>query len=110
MRHLVVTGLTLRSPLHGPLFAYHAMRSFSQARADPACLHAEARTFGAVAHTITLWRDAAAARTYGTSGAHRQASAVFPKIAFGKVWSGPADTAPSWSEARRLWTDSGTIV
>ncbi len=110
MRHLVVTGLTLRSPLHGPLFAYHAMRSFAQAQADPACLHAEARTIEGVAHTVTLWRDAAAARAYGTSAAHRQAAAAFPKIATGKVWAGPAEAAPDWPEARRLWTDHETIV
>jgi hypothetical protein len=86
------------------------MRSFQQAKADPACLHAEARTVAGVAHTVTLWRDAAAARAYGTTGAHRQAAAVFPKIATGKVWSGPADAAPDWPEARRLWAEHGTPV
>lgn len=108
--HVVVTGLSLRSPIHAPLFAFHAMRSLAQAEADPDCLHAEARTIEGVAHTVTAWRDAAAARAYGTTGAHRRAAAVFPRIATGKVWSGPADAPPPWDEARRLWRDHGTPV
>lgn len=107
---IVVTGLRLRSPLHAPLFAFHAMRAFAQAQRDPACSFAEARQIDDVHHTVTVWTDAGAAGAYGRSGAHARATAVFAKIATGKVWSGIASEPPGWLEARRLWDEEGRDV
>ena len=108
--HLVVTGLTLRSPLYQPLFLFHAIRSHSQASAHPGIRHLDQRTVDGVHHTVTLWEDAVAARDYGTSGAHRRAAAIYAKIATGKVYAGPADAAPDWPTARRLWEEQGRAV
>ena len=108
--HLVVTGLTLRAPLYKPLFLFHAIRSHAQAAAHPGIRHLDQRSIGGVHHTLTLWEDAAAARDYGTCGAHHRAAAVYAKIATGKIYAGRADTAPDWPTARRLWDEQGRVV
>ncbi len=108
--HLVITGQRLKSPLAYPLLLFHATRSFAQAQRDPACRHVEAWTAEGIRHTATLWDSPRAAADYGRSGAHRSAAAIFPRIAEGKVWAGPAQGVPSRREAERLWLEQGRVV
>ncbi|MEM8849307.1 MAG: hypothetical protein AAGE03_04650 [Pseudomonadota bacterium] len=101
--HLVITGITLRSPFYKPLFLFHAIRSLQQAAAHPGNRHADQRVIDGIHHTATLWTDVAASRDYGTTGPHRQAVSVFAKIGTGKVYHGTADQVPDWPEMRRLY-------
>ena len=108
--HVVVTGLRLKAALYAPLFGYHAVRSMAQARREPSCRFAEARTVDGFHHTLTVWDSAAAAAAYGQSGAHRAAAAVFSKIATGAVYHGDARQRPEWTEALSLWRSRGVAV
>ncbi len=108
--YLVVTGLTLRSPLYQPLFLYHAIRSYEQARCHPGNIHHDQRVIGDVHHTLTLWESVETSRAYAQSGHHRRAVAAFAKIATGKVYSGKAAEPPDWGHARTLWDEFGIAV
>lgn len=103
--YLVVTGLTLRSPLYQPLFLYHAVRSYGQAQSHPGNIHHDQRMIGDVHHTLTLWDNAEASRAYGQSGHHRRAVAAFAKLATGKVYGGEVVERPDWPCAQTSLLD-----
>ncbi len=52
--YVSITGLELKSPLQGPLFSWHAMRSFSQASSAPGNLSTDARKVDGIHHTLTV--------------------------------------------------------
>jgi quinol monooxygenase YgiN len=103
MPHVSITGLTVRRRWHRPRFWWHAVRSLSQARAAPGCLMAEARTVGGVHHTLSIWQDRAALRSFMTTGAHLAAMRDFRRIGTGRTFGYDADSAPAWPEALDLW-------
>jgi hypothetical protein len=110
MVYVSITGLTLRNPWHLPRFWWHAIRSMAQARAASGCLMAEARTVGAVHHTLSVWQDRVALRSFMTSGAHLAAMRDFRRIATGRTFGYDADRAPDWPEALDLWRCHGRAV
>lgn len=107
---VVVSGLRLKSRLHWPRFAWHAVRSMRQAQAAEGCLSAEARSISGVQHTLTLWKDGASMKRYARSGAHARAVAIFGRIATGEVAIFEAEAAPDWTAARTRWEREGRPV
>ena len=100
---IVVTGLTLKSPWHWPRFAWHAFRSFGQARKSNGCLSTATRKVDDVYHTITAWRDGPAMKGFAKSGAHLEAEKIFTQIATGRVAIYQAEAVPDWEEALEIW-------
>jgi hypothetical protein len=107
-----VTRLRVRSLRFLPLFVVSAYRSIAQARRTEGCLAADMRTAGGrVFWTRSLWRDAAAMRTFMRSGGvHGYAMSKLPH------WCGEAsladweqDSLPEWSEAEDRLRRSGRL-
>jgi quinol monooxygenase YgiN len=108
--YVSITGLELRGLWHYPTFMFHAVRSMAQARSAPGNLSADARTIEGIHHTLSVWRDRQAMRTYLGGGAHLEAMKAFRKIATGKTLGYLTDTPPGWDEARALWREKGKLV
>ena len=68
---------------------------------------ADARIIGGVHHTLTVWDDEQAMRTYLRSGAHLGAMRAFRAIATGKTVGFVANSAPPWSDVHDIWTTRG---
>lgn len=105
-----VTGLQLKAIWHRPRFAYHAMRSFAQARKSDGNLLTDARIVDGHHHTMTAWRDRKAMVTYVRSGAHKQAMRIFHRIATGSVVNFEAYTIPDWTDALAHWRAEARAV
>ena len=108
--YVSITGLRLNGPWHMPTFWWHAMRAMTQARQADGNLYADARTIDGVHHTLSVWRDRAAMQAYLTSGPHRRAMRIYPRIASGKVVGYTAERAPDWSEVHAIWQTRGRAV
>lgn len=103
MVYVSVTGLTLRRWWHAPRFWWHAVPSFRQAQRAPGNLKAETRAVDGVKHTLTVWSDRDAMRTYLVTGPHLKAMRSFRSIAVGKTLGYWAEAMPSWDEALARW-------
>lgn len=108
--YISITGLRLKSALHGPRFWYHAVRSLRQAQMAPGNILAEARTIDGVHHTRSVWDTRTSMITYLRSGAHLRAMAVFPQIATGKVTGLALPYIPDWAEVRAIWERDGRLI
>jgi len=80
-----------------------------QARHAEGCLRAEAKTIAGVQHTLSVWTDKNAMRSFMMSGPHREAMRDFRKIAEGSTYGFESEEEPDWREAHRLWTIYGKI-
>lgn len=109
MPYVSITGLKVKSFWHWPRFAWHAVRSMTQARKAEGCLRAEARTIKGVQHTLSVWVDRNAMRNFMMAGAHRHAMRDFRKIAEGSTYGYEAEIAPDWPEARQIWLEKGRV-
>jgi hypothetical protein len=106
-----VTRLRVRRWRFLPLFLASAYRSLTQARRSDGCLAADMRTTGSyVFWTRSLWRDAAAMRSFMGNGVHRAAMARLPH------WCDEAsladwqhDALPDWSEAEARIRSAGRL-
>ena len=110
MAYISITGLRIKSFIHAPRFWWHAIRSMMQAKTAAGIISAEARTINGVHHTVTVWQDKAAMRSYLTTGAHLQAMKSFRKVGSGKVLGFEADHAPDRDEVHELWKAKGRDV
>jgi len=108
--YVSITGLTVRRFWHVPIFWLHAVPSMIQARRAPGNISAEARTIGGVHHTLSVWSDREAMRTYLRTGPHLRAMRLYRRIATGKVTGYATDRVPDWSEAHALWAERGREV
>ena len=108
--YVSVTGLRLKSGWQAPRFWWHAVRSMAQARRAAGNLLAETRTVDGVHHTLSAWKSDADMRAYLVTGPHREAMAVFPRIAAGRVHGFWSAEVPGWEEALRLWQAQGREV
>lgn len=111
MPFVSVTRLRLRHWRFVPVFFWHTIPSFRQARRAPGNLSADVlndanRTYW----TRSVWTDEAAMRAYMTSGAHMRA---MPRL---KDWCDEAATvhwvqddaaAPAWPDAHRRLVAEG---
>ena len=100
MAQVSITRLRLRSIWILPLFGWHTFRSLRQARASDGCLGARVHNFGGAFWTLTLWRDAAAARAFMLAGPHRK---VMPRLA---SWCDEASLAHWEAESMPSWQDA----
>ena len=105
--YVSITGLELKAARHAPWFWWHAVRAMKQAHSAPGNLRAETRTINAVHHTLSVWTDEAAMRSYLVSGAHKAAMQVFPAIATGKTFGFPTTDVPDWDQVHALWHAHG---
>lgn len=108
--YVSITGLTLRSPWHGPRFWWHATRAMAEAQRHPGCRSASARTIRGVHHTLTVWESREAMRSYLTAPRHLAAMRIFDRTATGKTCGYETETPPDWSEARDIWEREGREV
>lgn len=108
--YISITGLRLKSFIHGPRFWWHAIASMRQAQSAADNVRSDARTINGVHHTLTVWQSRQAMHAYLTSGAHLKSLRVFKHIATGKVLGFDADTVPDWEEAHSLWIERGREV
>ena len=108
--YISITGLSLNSPWHAPLFWWHAVSSMRQARAAQGNISAEARTINGVHHTVSAWRDIDVMKAYLTSGAHLAALKSYRKIATGRTLGYEAETVPDWKRVHAIWQRDGRVV
>ena len=101
--YVSITGLRLRGRRHLVRFWWHAVRSMAQARRAPGNLRAETRTIQGIHHTLSVWTDERAMRTFLISGAHRDAMKVFHAIATGRTLAFTTDQPPDWETSHRRW-------
>jgi quinol monooxygenase YgiN len=105
-----VTRFRLRAVRFMPFFMLHANRAIAQIRkANGFLAGAVQRDADQAFWTLTVWRDEAAMRAYGASGAHRKAMthlAEWADEASVAHWLQPGGELPAWPEAvRRLRND-----
>ena len=110
MAYVSITGLTLKSRRHVLHFWWHAIASMTQARRAPGNLSATQRIIGGVHHTVSVWDDEQAMRTFLRSGAHLKAMRAFRRIATGKTVGFTAEAAPSWDDVHAIWVTRGREV
>ena len=106
MPYVSITGLTLKSPFHAPLFWLYAPRAFTAAQKAPGCLHADARSIDGVQHTWTIWESRKAAMAYVHGPAHKAAMRIYARVAdpVSATYGYETDTPPkTWDEARAVW-------
>lgn len=108
--YVSITGLRLKSVFQLPRFYWHALHSMRQATHADGNLSVAARTIDGVHHTLSVWSDEAAMRTFLTAGAHGQAMSAFRSIATGKVVGFAADAPPTWDAVPAIWNDRGREV
>lgn len=109
-RYVSITGLKVLRVWHTPIFWRLAVASMAQARMDPGCLSAEARTMNGIHHTRSLWRDQQSMRDYLRAGAHLRAMKQFKRIGTGKTLGYEADELPDWDDLHALWHAQGREV
>ena len=108
--YVSITGLKLKHPIYAPLFWWLAIQSMKEAKSSEGCHEASSQTVNGVHHTLSVWRDRAAMRSYLTGPSHRKAMNAFTKIATGKTLGFASDKAPDWSEVHLLWHERGREV
>lgn len=108
--YVSITGLRLKNRGYMLRFWWHAIRSMVQARKAPGNLSAETRTIDGVHHTLSVWVDEQAMRTFLVSGAHLGAMKAFSAIATGRTLGFTADRQPDWETAHRRWLSQAREV
>lgn len=111
MSFVSVTRLRLRHWRFVPVFFWHTIPAFRQARKAPGNLSADVlndanRTYW----TRSVWADEAAMRAYMTSGAHMKAMPHLMRWcdeAATAHWTQPDGAAPDWREAHRRLVAEG---
>jgi quinol monooxygenase YgiN len=106
-----VTRFRLRSLRFLPFFMLHAHRTIAQIRKAEGFVAGAVRRDSDLAFwTLTVWRDEAAMRAYGASGAHRKAMphlADWGDEASVAHWRQGGDQLPDWPEAARRLREEG---
>ena len=110
MPYVSITGLTLKSRRHALRFWWHAIRSMTQAKRAPGNQIATQRIINGVHHTLSVWDDEQAMRTYLKSGPHLEAMRAFRQIATGKTIGFVANAAPPWDDVHDIWVTRGREV
>jgi hypothetical protein len=108
--YVSITGLRLKRRRHILRFWWHAIRSMAQARSAAGNLRAETRTIRGVRHTLSVWIDEQAMRTFLVSGDHRVAMKVFRAIATGRTLGFTTDQPPDWEASLRRWQSEAREV
>ncbi len=108
--YVSITGLRLKSRFNAPRFWWHAFRSMRQALKAEGNISASTRSISGVHHTLSVWRDKEALRSYLLAGAHREAMRAFPNIATGKTFGFWTQSIPEWSEVHAIWAEHGKPV
>ena len=108
--YVSITGLRLKDRRYMLQFWWHAIRSMAQARKAHGNLSAETRTIDGVHHTLSVWVDEQAMRTFLVSGAHLVAMKAFPAIAAGRTLGFTTDQPPDWETAHRRWLSQAREV
>lgn len=101
--YVSITGFRLRGWRHWPLFWWHTARSIAQARRAYGNLRVEVRIVNGVYHTLTIWTDERAMRSFLTEGAHRRAMKVYRTVGYGRTLGFNAHEPPDWETALQRW-------
>ena len=108
--YISITGLRVKRPWYALRFWWHAIASMRQARLTDGNILAETRTINGTHHTLSAWRDKSAMRVFLTSGAHKSAMKVFPRIAIGKTMGFSSAQIPDWGDVQALYEQHGREV
>ena len=108
--YVSITGLRLNGFWWHPVFSWHAVRSFGEARAAPGNITAKARTISGIHHTITAWESRKHMLAYLTMPRPRAAMRAFPRIGTGRTIGYVSETVPEWAEAREIWENEAREV
>jgi hypothetical protein len=63
-----------------------------------------------VHHTVNLWDNEAAMRSYLVEGAHLGAMTRFHRLATGRTVGFPCEAPPTWEQVPEIWASKGRIV
>jgi hypothetical protein len=109
--YVSITGMNMKSILHYPLFYYHAIPCTMQAQSAPGNVSTSVKYIRGMEHTLEVWEDRESMLKYLRTGAHLQAMKNSKNFgSYGKVYGYYTDTIPSWSQARQLWEEKGSVV
>ena len=101
--YVSVTGLKLTGWWRSFLFWCYAIPSMAQARGTRGNIFADARVIGEMRHTLTVWEDQAAMKTFLRRGAHQSAVKTFAGMTTPHICGITLDYVPNWDEALELW-------
>lgn len=109
--YISITGLKIKRtwlyPWHIYVFWRHATPAFQQARKADGNIKALAFSKDGYHHTITVWRDQDAMRSFIYDGAHMKAIGIFGAIATGKTIGFEAEKYPGRAKALDFWHKEG---
>ncbi|MEQ9694732.1 hypothetical protein [Shimia sp. SDUM112013] len=111
MYYVAVGAAKMRHWWHYPEFFWRASAALKQAKTARGCV--VAKTVPALGHyfSITVWESPAHMKAYVTSGAHRGALKMGPKLTESSVFHGFwSETIPSVSVALRAWTQAARHI
>lgn len=101
--YVSITGFRLKSWRYSPLFWWHTLRSIRQARRSRGNLRVEARRIRGVNHTLTVWIDESAMRSFLEQGAHLKAMKIYRRSGVGRTLGFNAHEPPDWELALQRW-------
>lgn len=104
--YISITGLTLKSALHFPKFAFYTMPIWKQAKAANGNHFADGNYARGTFFTLTVWDNRRAMTRFMTSGAHAKAMKIINDVAIReqtKIYSYESDKIPTWEEAIEIW-------
>ncbi|EAR00556.1 hypothetical protein [Maribacter sp. HTCC2170] len=107
---LVLTSITLKSPLKFFSLSYKAMRIIQQMQ-DSSCIAFQKRGFWTTHYTMTLWRNIEDMKRFSGNGAHlaaiKSASLIATEV---RTLTLEADELPKWREAGLLLKEKGKTL
>eukprot|EP00546_Thalassionema_frauenfeldii_P015009 CAMPEP_0178913430 /NCGR_PEP_ID=MMETSP0786-20121207/10836_1 /TAXON_ID=186022 /ORGANISM="Thalassionema frauenfeldii, Strain CCMP 1798" /LENGTH=175 /DNA_ID=CAMNT_0020586167 /DNA_START=32 /DNA_END=559 /DNA_ORIENTATION=+ len=104
--YISITGLTLKSALHFPKFAFYTMPVWKQAKAANGNHFADGNYAHGILFTLTVWDNRRAMTRFMASGAHAKAMKIVNDVAIReqtKIYGYESDKIPTWEEAIEIW-------
>jgi len=101
--YVSITGFRLKGRQHLVPFWWHTIRSIAQARRALGNLKAEMCIVNGVYHTLSIWVDEQAMRTFLITGAHRNAMKAYRSVGSGRTLGFATGHLPDWDVSLQRW-------
>ena len=101
--YVSITGFRLKGRRHLVRFWWHTIRSIAQARRALGNLKAEMCIVNGVYHTLSIWVDEQAMRTFLITGAHRNAMKAYRSVGTGRTLGFATSHLPDWNVSLQRW-------
>lgn len=82
----------------------------TQAKKAGGNISADARSIDGFQHTLSVWENEAAMRTFLVASAHKKAMSASRSIGAGRTYGFVSDHIPDWTEALVLWQKYGREI